>query len=227
VAVSRRSLPDENNTRCFGYGREEEWHVADYRAVATVTETVLQFLRSHYRPDDFDQELEFKVFTAKDFTKPLNAGVSLFLYRIFPNGVQRTPPGRTTPDGRRFPTLLPLDLHMLLTVWGREASLQHTVAGWMMRTLEDQPIFPASLLNATTPGVFRPNETVELSLTELTNEDLLRIWDTLVQNVYQLSVPYVARVIRMESSRPLHEAGGLVQDRGLRAGELEAAGAMI
>jgi hypothetical protein len=198
--------------------------MADFRAVATVTETVLQLLRSNYHPGDFDQELEFKVFTARDFAKPLTAGVSLFLYRIFPNGVQRAPPGRTTPDGRRSPALLPLDLHMLLTVWGREASLQHTVAGWMMRTLEDHPIFPASLLNATAPGVFRPDETVDLSLTELTNEDLLRIWDTLVQNVYQLSVPYVARVVRIESVWPLADGGGLVQERVLRAAELEAVG---
>lgn len=198
--------------------------MADYRAVAAVTETVLQYLRSNYHPADFDQELEFKVFTAKDFAKPLNAGVSLFLYRVFPNGVQRTPPSRPTPDGRRFPPLLPLDLHMLLTVWGREASLQHTIAGWMMRALEDQPIFPAALLNASMPGVFRPDETVELSLTELTNEDLLRIWDTLVQNVYQLSVPYVARVVRIESARPLADGGGLVQERVLRAAELETVG---
>jgi hypothetical protein len=197
--------------------------MADYRAIASVTETVLQFLRSNYNPADFDQELEFKVYTAKDFTKPLNAGVSLFLYRIFPNGTQRTPPGRTGPDGRRYPPLLPLDLHMLLTVWGREASLQHTIAGWMMRTLEDQPIYPASLLNATSPGVFRPDETMELTLTELTNEDLLRIWDTLVQNVYQLSVPYVARVVRIESSRPVAAGGGLVHERVVRAAELEVA----
>ncbi len=198
--------------------------MADYRAVATVTEAVLQLLRSNYVPADFDQELEFKVFTAKDFTKPLNAGVSLFLYRIFPNGVQRNPPGRTTPQGRPLPALLPLELHMLLTVWGREASLQHTIAGWMMRVIEDQPVFPAGMLNAVTPGVFRPDETVEVLLTELTNEDLLRIWDTLVQNVYQLSVPYVARVIRIESARPLAETGGLVQERVLRAAELASTG---
>lgn len=198
--------------------------MADYRAIATVSEAILQLLRSHYRPEDFDQELEFKVFTAKDFAKPLNAGVSLFLYRIFPNGVARTPPSRPAPDGRTFPTLLPLDLHLLLTVWGKEASLQHTIAGWMMRVLEDQPIYPAALLNAVTPGVFRASETVELSLTELTNEDLLRIWDTLVQNVYQLSVPYVARVLRIESPRALAEGGPEVQQRRLRVAEVRAEG---
>jgi len=194
--------------------------MADFRAIATVSEAVLQLLRSRYRPEDFDQQLEFRVFTAKDFAQPLTAGVSLFLYRIFPNGVQRTPPSPPRPESGRFPSLLPLDLHFMLTVWGKEASLQHTLAGWMMRALEDHPIFPAALLNAVTPGVFRPDETVEVSLTELTNEDLLRIWDTLVQNIYQLSVPYVARVVRIEAQRPLEESGGVVQERITRGARL-------
>ncbi len=200
--------------------------MADFRAIATATEAVLQLLRSEYRREDFNQEtLEFKVFTAKDFAKPLTAGVSLFAYRIFPNGVHRTPAGRATPDGRRFPALLPVDLHFMLTVWGKEASLQHMIAGWMMRVLEDHPIFPAALLNAVSPGVFRPDETLEVSLTELTNEDLLRIWETLVQNVYQLSVPYVARVLRIESRRPLAAGGTEVQERAFEAARLEVPGA--
>lgn len=198
--------------------------MADFRALATTAEAVLQLLRSQYRPEDFDQELEFKVFTAADFAKPLDAGVSLFLYRIFPNGVQRTPPSRPTADGTSYPSLLPLDLHFMLTVWGKEASMQHTIAGWMMRVLEDHPIFPSALLNAVTPGAFRAEETVEISLTELTNEDLLRIWDTLIQNVYQLSVPYVARVVRIESPRALAAGGGEVQERSLRAGTLDRTG---
>jgi hypothetical protein len=198
--------------------------MADYRAIATVAEAVLQLLHSRYRVDDFDHQLEFRVFTAKDFAKPLTAGVSLFLYRVFPNGTHRTPPAPPGPVGERFPSLLPLDLHFMLTVWGKEASLQHTIAGWMMRVLEDHPIFPAALLNAVTPGSFRPEETVEVNLTELTNEDLLRIWDTLVQNVYQLSVPYAARVVRIESHRPLETGRGEVQERVTRAARLVGAG---
>ena len=194
--------------------------MADYRAISTVSEAVLQLLQSRYRMEDFGHELEFRVFTAKDFAKPLSAGVSLFLYRIFPNGTHRTPPAPRRPESGRQQSLLPVDLHFMLTVWGREASLQHTIAGWMMRVLEDHPIFPAALLNAVTPDSFRPEETVEVNLTELTNEDLLRIWDTLVQNVYQLSVPYSARVVRIESFRTLAEGGGSVQERATRAARL-------
>lgn len=195
--------------------------MADFRAVAAVSEGVLQLLRSNYVPDDFNQELEFKVFTARDFANPLSAGVSLFLYRVVPCGVHRTPPGPPALDGTFSETLLPLDLHFMLTVWGGEASLQHTIAGWMMRTIEDQPIFPAALLNAVVPASFEPDETVEICLAELTNEDLLRMWDTLVQNVYQLSVPYLARVVRIRSTRRREQGGGLVQERLLQAAELE------
>ena len=60
-----------------------------------------------------------------------------------------------------------------------------------MRTLEDNPILPAGLLNAIEPGIFRNDETVEICLAELRTEDLLRIWDVLGLNLYQLSVPYI------------------------------------
>ncbi len=197
--------------------------MADFRAIAAVSEGVLQLLRSHYDPGQFNQELEFKVYTARDFANPLSAGVSLFLYRVVPCGIHRTPPGPPAIDGTVSETLLPLDLHFMLTVWGGEASLQHTIAGWMMRTMEDHPIFPAALLNAVVPASFEPDETAEICLAELTNEDLLRMWDTLVQNVYQLSVPYVARIIRIRSSRSHEPGNGIVQERLLQASALQPA----
>jgi len=195
--------------------------MADFRSIAAVSEGVLQLLRSNYVPDEFNQELEFKVFTARDFANPLSAGVSLFLYRVVPNGMHRTPPGPQAVDGSVSETLLPVDLHFMLTVWGGEASLQHLIAGWMMRTIEDHPIFPAALLNAAVPDSFEPDETVEICLAELTNEDLLRMWDTLVQNVYQLSVPYVARIVRIRSTRRRERGSGIVQERVLQAAALE------
>ncbi len=196
--------------------------MAGFRAITSVCEAVVQLLRASYRFEDFNNELELKVFTSRDFANPIGAGVSLFLYRIFANGVHRTPPGRPATDGRPTASQLPLDLHFLLTVWGKEASLQHTVAGWMMSTIEGMPILSAGELNAPAPGVFGPDETVELALTELTNEDLLRIWEVLGLGVYQLSVPYVARVIHVESRRTLFDLGPPVQERRQVAAVLEA-----
>jgi hypothetical protein len=202
--------------------------MADYRALMAVGEAVVNLLRSSSRSEDFNAELEFRTFTARDFAANAIAnGVSLFLYRIFPFGTHRTPPGRLDAEGRRLQGPLPLELHFLLTVWAREASLQHAIAGWMMRTLEDTPLLTAGTLNAAAEGAFRPDEIVDVSLAELSNEDLLRIWEVLGLNVYQLSVPYLARTVRIESLLPrLEPGGGPVQERIQDAGVLRAPAAL-
>jgi len=128
----------------------------------------------------------------------MDQGVSLLLYRIYHNGNHRTPPGRVVGNQRQR-TKLPLDLHFLVTAWAKTASRQHEIAGWMMRVLEDNAIMPAALLNAYQPGVFGDEEAVEVTLAELTTEDLFHIWEVMINHVYQLSVPYVARVVQLES----------------------------
>ena len=199
--------------------------MATFRAIAAVSNAVVRLLASQYQPADFNNtQLEFKVYLASDFVKsPMTAGVSVFLYRVYTNNSFRTPGGRPLPDGMRQRSQLPLDLHMLLTAWGKDATLQHTITGWMMRILEDTPSFPPGLLNQWTAGVFRPDETVELTTTDLSTEELFRIWEVIGVSAYQISVPYVARVIKIESSVPLddHDA---VRMRVFTMGELVANG---
>lgn len=85
-----------------------------------------------------------------------------------------------------------------------------------MRVLEDHPILPASLLNGVRAGVFRNEETIEVVVGQLTNEELMRIWDDLNAE-YQLSVPYIARVVRIESAQEVSQ-GELVKQRQLEYG---------
>jgi hypothetical protein len=186
--------------------------MADYRGIEGVSNALVHLLRMSYQSTDFDNELQFEVYVHESFTQPMAAGVSVFLYRVVPNGTWRIPSGRVEPGGRRFDTKLPLDLHYMMTIWARDASLEHRVTGWMMRTLEDTPILPFGLLEAAAAGIFQPDETVELVLGELSNEDLFRIWDTLGQSSYHLSIPYIARNVRVASSRLL-TAGDPVQER--------------
>ena len=194
--------------------------MADYRAIAAVSDAVIHLLASQYDPADFGgNQLEFKVYLASDFAKPMDAGVSVFLYRIYASTAHRSPGGRVGADGRRQRTQLPLDLHVLMTAWAKHASLQHTIAGWMMRLLEDTPSFPPGLLNRSAPGAFHPDETIEIATTDLTTEELFRIWEVIANNVYQISVPYVARVVKIESRLPPGN-GGAVQERVLNLGEL-------
>lgn len=195
--------------------------MADYRAITAVVDAIIQKLRDNYQFADFNSELEFKPYMAKDFAQPMLAGVSLFVYRIFPNTVQRTPTGLPGPNGQLFRTQLPLDLHFLLTSWAQEASLQYTIAGWMMRELEDMPILPVGLLNQHYPDLFHADETVTVTPVELTTEELFRIWDVIVHHAYQISVPYVARVIKIDSKRLRTGTGRPVQERGFGVGGAE------
>lgn len=193
--------------------------MADYRAIAAVSEAIVQQLHDNYRFADFNNELEFKVYVAKDFSQPMTAGVSLFLYRIFPNGVHRTPSGRPRPPGQEYRTQLPLDLHFLLTAWAQDASLQHTIAGWMMRILEDTPVLPVGLLNQKYPNLFHEDETVTGTTAELTTEELFRMWEVIVNHAYQISVPYIARVVKIESNLLRSGVGRPIQERDFEVGE--------
>jgi len=187
--------------------------MATLSAVAATSEAIIRLLRSSYDPTQFNNaSLDFQVYVSSDFLTPMDEGVSLLLYRIFPDGTSRTPPGRLQKNGQRGPTKLPLELHFLLTAWAKTASLQHELAGWMMRTLEDNAVLYPSLLNSYKPDVFFPEETVEIALAQLSTEDLFDIWDVIIRHVYQLSVPYVARVVRIESTLT-KPAGAPVQQR--------------
>ncbi len=178
--------------------------MADHRAIAAVSEGIMGLLRSSYPGTDMD----FRVVTSRDFAEnTITNGASLFMYRVFCNGTFRIPPGRVDPDGNKRDTELPLELHFLITLWGGEASQQYTLAGWIMRTLEDTPILPASILNSVVPGVFREDESVDILLADLSTEDLFRIWEVIGNDAYQLSIPYVARIIHIESEHGLEEAG--------------------
>ncbi len=156
--------------------------------------------------DDFD-------LNGQTVIKP--PALSIFLVRVEVNRVTRAAWSAVGAEEERVH--LPLDLHFLLTAWAKDASLQHTIAGWMMRVLEDTPSLPPGLLNRTYANVFHPNETVELSLAELSTEELFRIWEVIAENAYQISIPYVARVVRIES-RILEGEGEVVQQRVFGAG---------
>jgi hypothetical protein len=173
--------------------------MATYGAIGSACDAVIRLLQQSWQPSLFDDAaLTFAVYNTGDFGTPMETGVSLFLYRVLLNTTQRTPPAPPAPNGAVRRPLLPLDLHFLLTPWAKDASLAQEILGWLMRTLEDTPTLPAGLLNSRAPNVFRADETIEIVGGQITNEELFRIWDVLPTD-FRLSVPYIARIVRIES----------------------------
>lgn len=186
----------------------EPTDMATYRAIEATCDAVVGLLRDNYPEDLSEPALQFAVFTKSEFGAGLGAGVSLFLYRVYLDGTERAPDGRVLLDGRRQFPHMPLQLQFLLTAWAPDASLQQYLTGWMMRVIEDHPVLPAGLLNRRYEDdspVFWPDETVELSAAAMDSEDLFGLWDLIGPGSYQLSVPYQARGIRVESTRLLDE----------------------
>ena len=181
--------------------------MASYQAITTDCQGISNLLEANA----FDSSLVFDVFTTDDFDKHMTQGVSLYLYRVIPDPTMRTPLGRRV-NGRRQFVQLPLNLHFILTAWAGDASLQNLIIGWAMRVMADNPIMPHGILDATMSDVFRPDEIVEVSPSDMSTEDLMRIWENITTTSYQLSVPYIARIIRIESEQ-LEDIGKPVQTR--------------
>lgn len=118
--------------------------------------------------------------------------LTLWLYRVSVNEQLRN----VARSGSRVP--LHVDLHYLLTSWAQTADIEQQLMGWGMRTLQDASILDASLLSPD--GMWEPDEVIHLTPEELSNEDMLRLWDSL-EPKYRLSYSYVARVVSMLPTR--------------------------
>jgi hypothetical protein len=194
---------------------KEAQRLASYHAIAATSQAILGILNSGCPRSEF-LKAEFKLYHASDFDKPMEEGISLFLYGITVNTALRNLPPRVAQDGGRYRPSLPLDLHYLLTAWASDPDQQQRLLGWSMRALEDVPILPAAVLNhyIEKHDTFRTEEAVELICDSLAIQDLIGVWDKLRPR-YQTSVTYVARMVAIDSDIKLVESE-LVQARGFR-----------
>ena len=127
------------------------------------------------------------------FSRPV---LTLLMYRVDFNKTMRAAwSGVGLNDGRSH---LALDLHFLLTAWADNAESEHLVLGRAMQAIEDTPILAGPLLMQATD--WAPNESLQLVLEDIDTESLMRIFDSLPTD-YRLSVPYVARVTRIDGQR--------------------------
>jgi hypothetical protein len=126
--------------------------------------------------------------------------LSIFLYRVEFNKTMRAAWSSVgSQDGQAH---LALDLHYLLTPWAANAEFEHRILGKAMQILESIPMLSGALLDAS--GDWAANETVQLLLDEITTEAIMRTFDSLPTD-YRLSVPYIARMVRIDGLRATPE----------------------
>ncbi|MCP3100759.1 DUF4255 domain-containing protein [Myxococcus sp. K15C18031901] len=181
--------------------------MANLFAIHSIGESLVSYLRHAYEALPAEQRAKlpnvqaFELFSSKEMgggpnaTEPTRPALTLYLYRVTMNEHLRNQPVTGASASARPP--LALDLHYLLTVWAEDAKDEHRLLGWAMNLLHTHQTLSASDLNED--GGWRPGEMVQLIPAELSNEDLMRIWDTF-QRPYTLSVSYIARVIRIDAT---------------------------
>lgn len=122
--------------------------------------------------------------------------VSLYTYRVDFNKATRAGWSAVgSVDGRAH---LPLDVHFLLTAWASNAEYELRLLGRAMQCLETHPILTGPLLAPATD--WAPGESVQVVMEEVSTEAVMRTYDSLPHD-YKLSVPYIARVVRLDGRR--------------------------
>ncbi|HYO72867.1 MAG TPA: DUF4255 domain-containing protein, partial [Archangium sp.] len=172
----------------------------------SIGESLVSYFRHAYQtlPGELKDKLPhvqgFSLLSSKEMGGGQNAteiprpGLTLYLYRVTMNEHLRNQPYTGGPSDA--PPPLALDLHYLLTVWADDAKDEHRLLGWAMQLLHTHQTLSASDLNED--GDWGPGEMIQLIPAELSNEDLMRIWDA-IQRPYSLSASYIARVVRIDA----------------------------
>ena len=132
--------------------------MASANAIAAVGRAILSMLAAAVPKPEF-AGATFELYQSKHLQAPMEEGIGLYLYRITP--AARCGTCRRAPDRRTaLPPLDAIDLHYLLISYARDAFKQQRLLGWAIRTIEDTPLFHASLLNQYGPetDTFHENE---------------------------------------------------------------------
>jgi hypothetical protein len=122
--------------------------------------------------------------------------VLILLYRACINQHLRNV-GRVASAGER-PVPLSVDLRYLFTFWSNSAESEQLVLAWTMRQLHEVPVLDASILSGE--AAWTADDVIQLIPEEISNEDLMRIWDALEPD-YRVSLSYIARVVRIDPDR--------------------------
>ena len=194
-------------------------------AIAAVTATLEAILGTGVHADP---NLNDTALTALPIDKARGSITSnqlnLFLYQVLPNAAWRNMdvPQLVKPLESGVPPLA-LNLHYLLTVYGRENDnsqpFDHHLLGKAMSILYDHALLGPDEIKLTFSGsdLERQVERVRITLQPLSIEEISKLWTALTTQ-YRLSISYEVSVVLIDSTQParapLPVVGRGAQDKG-------------
>ena len=188
--------------------------MANVRAIHSVGSSVTTFLRNTY-PTMLDGRpmpaCSFELLSCGQLAAPIDEDthIGLLLYRVTMNEHARQLRAGSSP---RPAGTLSIDLHYLLTAWAGNALDEQVTFAWTLRQLHLHPLLDASSLSPE--AGWSREEVIQLVPAELSNEDVMRIWDAFDPG-YRLSASYVARVVRIEPDEDTEAFAPVVARREL------------
>ena len=196
--------------------------MANNFAVHSIGNSIATFLRNAYQTSDLNAifpECTIRSISSGELAgqEEITSTLSLFLYRISINEHLRNVRRELTSG--RFEVPLSLDLHFLLTAWFTRTDAEQTIMSWAMQQIYEHPTL--SIASLSPDGGWRDGDVVQLIPAELSNEDIMRIWDAL-QPAYRLSFSYTARVVRIDGAERNAESEPVVAN-SFRLSDLEGA----
>ncbi len=174
--------------------------MANLEAIHSFGASLISYLRNaHQAAFGEEDAFTFQLISSGEMALLENDGmdntVTLYLYRITMNEHLRNTAHPNRPSDALPP--LSVDLHYLLTIWASGSEEEHRVAAWVMHQLHHHPTLDVSSLSPD--GEWGRDEVVQIIPAELSNEDMMRIWDSLAPS-YRLSLSYIGRVVRIDPS---------------------------
>ncbi len=178
--------------------------MADFAGIAAAAKSIERLLTAGFQQEEPVSGSRTRAIVVRtDDLDPVAApavigspALSIFIYRVdFNQSMRAAWSAVGSQDGR---SRLPLDLHFLITPWASNAEHELRILGRAMECLETNPVISGPRLDPS--AAWATNESIQVVMEEISTEAVMRTFDSLPAS-YRLSVPYLARVLRIESRR--------------------------
>jgi hypothetical protein len=198
--------------------------MAGYQALAAVGRSVVALLNRRIDEELAPARRPLAVLAgAQDFEQvnnepePVISFPALSVYCCRLSVDRETRPGWSAATSFDGIPHLTLRMHLLLMAWDRFVENELEWLGLAMRILDSEPILSGPLLDPS--GGWEPGDAIQIIADDIALEDLSEAFEALTTK-FRLSMPYVARVIRIDG---LREAGaGDVATVGLASEQMPA-----